>query len=244
MGVQDQLRAQGVKCRVSSEHGDCQSEGCASQVCHRHWGRSCFSPHQTTWDAYLPVEYHVSYTHTHTHTHTYIHRVIHIRWTCTQFFSHILALIHRATHIKFIYTPLTATHTLSQCRTLTHNHSYTHKLTDTHTGCVRQTDKPIMSRCALAGDPRLLWAGLCALDECRGCHPAGRLLDPSWPLCYLQSQINAPSSRSPHFLTPLILMPRSLPRGSFLCGQHVTLLEWSSFLKVCLGKFSFIPNSF
>lgn len=226
MGVQDQLRAQGVKCRVSSEHGDWQSEGCASQVCHRHWGCSCFSPHQTTWNAYLPVEYHVS--------HTY--RVLHIRWTCTQFFSHILALIHRATHIKFIYTPLTATHTLSPCRTLTHNHSYTHKLADTLTGCVRQTDKPIMSRCALASDPRLLWAGLCVLDECRGRHPAGRLLDPSRPLCYLQSQINAPSSRSPRFLTPLILMPCSLPRGSILCGQHVTLLEWSSFLKVCLKR--------
>ncbi|KAL1282187.1 hypothetical protein QQF64_000990 [Cirrhinus molitorella] len=82
-----------------------------------------------------------------------------------------------------------------------------------------------MSRCALAGDPRLLWAGLCALDECRGCHPASRLLDPSRPLCYLQSQINAPSPRSPRFLTPLLLMPRSLPRASFLCGQHVTLLK-------------------
>ncbi|KAA0722211.1 hypothetical protein E1301_Tti019771 [Triplophysa tibetana] len=33
MGVQDQLQAQGVKCRVSSQHGDCQSKGCASQVC-------------------------------------------------------------------------------------------------------------------------------------------------------------------------------------------------------------------
>lgn len=124
-------------------------------------------------------------------THTHTHRVIHIRWTCTVF-SHTPALIHRATHIKFIYTPLTATHTLSLGRTLTHNHSYTHKLTDTLTGCVRQTDEPIMSKCALAGDPRLLWAGLCALDECRGCHPASRLLDPSCPLCYLQSQINAP----------------------------------------------------
>lgn len=129
----------------------------------------------------------------------------------TVFLSHYPALIRRDTHIKFIYTPLTATHTLSRSRTLIHNLSYTHKLTDTLTGCVPQTDKPTMSRCAQAGDPRLLWSGLCALDECRGCHRASRLLDPSRPLCYLQSQINGPSSRSPHFLTPLILMPRSLP---------------------------------
>jgi len=108
------------------------------------------------------------------------------------FLSHTRVNTQGHTHQVHIHPTNSHTHTLSLGRTLTHNHSYTHKLTDTLTGCVRQTDKLIMSICALAGDPRLLWAGLCALDECRGCHPTSRLLDPLCSLCYLQSQITAP----------------------------------------------------
>lgn len=109
--------------------------------------------------------------------------------------SHITH-INTQGHTSCLYTHYRQPHT--PCITLTHNHSYTHKLTDTLAGCVSQTNHPIMSRCAPAIDPCLLWAGLCVLDECRGCHPAGRLLDPSQPLCYLQSQINAPQ---PSFFT-------------------------------------------
>lgn len=141
-------------------------------------------------------------------------------------------------HIIYIYTHYRQPHT--SCVTLTHNHSYTHKLTDTLAGCVSQTNHPIMSRCAPAIDPCLLWAGLCVLDECRGCHPAGRLLDPSQPLCYLQSQINAPQ---PSFFTCPHTAALHASLGTM--GQFPVCATFHTVrIKVYLGTFSLQSKPF